>query len=152
VLTNQLKKALTRRSRVPDDATADLSGLLPFPVPMAVISLRRGTTFRAVDRDGQPVLIITDGVNSVALESGTSGLSYGVVAATRRLAESVTDFATSIGSAWEPRAGADDGRHRRDRRNPVVRDEAGRRRRLSLWRNASARHPSSRRVMAGQIW
>jgi hypothetical protein len=152
VLTNQLR-ALIRRSQPHDDATTDLSGLRPFPEPAAVISLRRGTTFHALDHDGQPVLIITDGVNSVALNSGNSGLSYGVVVAAHRLAESVTDFATSIGSAWEPRGDADHGRHRRDRRSPTVREESGRRRRLSLWRNASAtRHRSSRRVMAGQIW
>ena len=87
-----------------------------FPDPATVISLRRATTYRDLDEDGQPILIITDGVTAVALDSGLSGLSYGVVTASQRLAEAVGDFASSILAGWQRRERSAHGRHRRNRR------------------------------------
>jgi hypothetical protein len=99
----------------PDRPTRELSGH-PFPDPVSVISLRRATTYRDCDEDGQPILIISDGVTSVAFDSGLSGLSFGVVAASRRLAEAVNDFTSSITARWQARDRATGGRHRRNRR------------------------------------
>ena len=53
-------------------------------------------TYRVVDEDNQPVLIITDGVSTVALECGLSGLSFNVVVAAQGLGDAVADFAASI--------------------------------------------------------
>jgi hypothetical protein len=94
--------------------TTELGGQRGFPEPAATISLRNATTYRELDDDGQPILIITDGVTSVALESGLSGLSFSVVAASHRLADAVQDFAQSITVRWQKRESA--GRHRHNRR------------------------------------
>jgi hypothetical protein len=91
----------TPASAVPDRPTTDLSGRSPFPEPIGVISLRNSTTFRTVDEDGHPVLIITDGATTVALDCGLSGLSINAVTASRRLSEAIGDFATSIAAAWQ---------------------------------------------------
>jgi hypothetical protein len=97
-----------------DLPTTELSGQRGFPEPTAVISIRQATTYREQDEDGQPILIITDGVTTVALDSGLSGLSFGVVSASHRLADAVHDFAQSITVRWQIRESA--GRHRRNRR------------------------------------
>ena len=76
--------------------TVDLRGELPFPDPVAVLSLRDCQIYRAVDDDGQPILVLTDGVTTVALECGLKGLSPEVVAAAGRLAEGVDDFSRSV--------------------------------------------------------
>jgi hypothetical protein len=99
----------------PDAPTTELTSHRGFPEPAAVISLRRAMTYRDRDDDGQPILIITDGVTAVALDSGLSGLSYGVVAASQRLADAVADFAKSITAGWQIRERSA-GRHRRNRR------------------------------------
>ena len=99
-----------------DGPTVDLRGRLGFPEPVAVISLRGAMTFRDQDDDGQPVLIVTDGVTTVALDSGLSGLSFGVVVAAQRLAEAVGDFASSISARWQEAETPRSGRHRRNRR------------------------------------
>jgi hypothetical protein len=112
-------RAFRRASRRPrlEDATADLAGLEPFPEPTAIISLRHGRTFRALDDEGRPVLIITDGVSAAALEVGVSDLSYGVVVSARRLADAIGDFASSLDGAWDAREKAlSQGRHRRNGR------------------------------------
>jgi hypothetical protein len=108
---------------IPDLPTSELGGHRGFPEPAAVISLRNATTFREVDEDGQPILIVTDGVTSVAFDSGLSGLSYGVVTAAGRLADAVADFARSITARWQELDGQigwtprpTSGRHRRNRR------------------------------------
>jgi hypothetical protein len=119
VLTNQIGRAFRRTSRRQrlEDATADLAGLEAFPEPTVMISLRHGRTFRALDDEGRPMLIITDGVSAVALDIGVSGLSYGVVVSTRRLADAVGDFASSLDGAWDAREEAPaQGRHRRNGR------------------------------------
>jgi hypothetical protein len=82
-----------------------------------MISLRHGRTFRALDDEGRPMLIITDGVSAVALDVGVSGLSYGVVVSARRLADSIGDFASSLDGAWDARETTPpQGRHRRNGR------------------------------------
>jgi hypothetical protein len=120
VLTNQLGRAFRRgsRRRHPEDATTDLAGLEAFPELTLMISLRHGRTFRALDDEGRPMLIITDGVSAVALDVGVSGLSYGTVVSARRLADALGDFASSLDGAWHAReeATAAQGRHRRNGR------------------------------------
>jgi hypothetical protein len=86
-----------------DTSTLDLRGGLPFPEPVAALSMRSTTVYRAVDEDGQPILIVTDGVTTVALESGLSGLSEEVVAAAEGLASATRDYATSLRASWQPR-------------------------------------------------
>jgi hypothetical protein len=86
-----------------DTTTVDLKGRLPFPEPVAALSLRDCMPYRAVDDDGQPVLILTDGVTTVALECGLRGLSADIVDAAQRLAEAVGDFAVSVRAASTPR-------------------------------------------------
>jgi hypothetical protein len=81
--------------------TTELPCRRGYPEPSAVISLRRAVTYRDLDEDGHPILIITDGVTTVALDSGLSGLSPDVVAASQRLAEAVADFARSIMTCWQ---------------------------------------------------
>ena len=78
--------------------------------------MRDAVTYRDVDEDGQPILIITDGVTAVALEGGLPGLSANMVAASYRLADAVRDFATSIGARWRLRNRPGSGQHRRNRR------------------------------------
>jgi hypothetical protein len=98
----------------PDQPTTELCGRRGFPEPKATINIRNAITYRVQDADGQPILIITDGVTSVALEPGASGLTLGVVSASHRLAEAVRDFALSITLRWQKDESA--GRHRRNRR------------------------------------
>ena len=86
--------------RKPEISTVDLRGRLPFPEPAAVISLRATEVYRAVDDDNQPILILTDGVTTLALESGMSGLTPGVVSAAERLADAVKDFSQSVRATW----------------------------------------------------
>ena len=99
-----------------DGPTTDLSGQRAFPEPAVVVSLRRAMTYRVVDDDNQPVLIITDGVSTVALECGLGGLSFNVVVAAQRLGDAVADFATSIGACFLTRESRSLGHHRRNRR------------------------------------
>lgn len=100
----------------PDGPTGDVPEGRLFPEPVAVISLRNAVTYRDMDDDGQPILIITDGVTAVALDSGLAGLSVNVVVASHRLADAVRDFATSITARWQARDKGGAGRHRRNRR------------------------------------
>jgi hypothetical protein len=79
--------------------TVDLKGRLPFPEPVAVLSLRDCTVYRAVDDDEQPILIISDGVTTLSLECGLRGPSAQVVQAAERLSRGMHDFALSV-SAW----------------------------------------------------
>lgn len=79
-----------------DSTTFDLKGDLPFPDPIAVLSLRNCTAYRAIDDDRQPVLILSDGVTTLALECGLRGASEQIVTAANRLAQAVQDFATSV--------------------------------------------------------
>ena|SRR5882757_3235668 len=106
-----------------DLPTTELSGERGFPEPVAVISLRNATTYREQDEDGEPILIITDGVTTIALDSGLSGLSFGLVTASHRLADAVHDFAQSITVRWQKREAA--GRHRRNRRTVTARPQRG---------------------------
>src|SRR5262249_55626697 len=78
-----------------ETTTIDLMGELPFPEPAAVLSLRHCTVYRAADDDNQPILIVTDGVTTLALECGLQGVSAGVIEAAERLADAVHDYATS---------------------------------------------------------
>lgn len=80
-------------------------GELPFPEPTAVLSLRDSMVFRAVDDDSQPILIITDGVTTLAMECGLRGLSEDIVNAAERLAAAVHDYSVSVraASAAKPR-------------------------------------------------
>lgn len=82
-----------------ESTTVDLKGVLPFPEPIAVLSLRNCEVFRAVDDDNMPILVVTDGVTTVALECGIRGLSTAVVTAAERLADAVADYATSVRAA-----------------------------------------------------
>ena len=99
-----------------DGPTTDLSGRRAFPDPGVVVSLRKAMTYGVVDEDNQPILIITDGVSTVALECGLGGLSFNVVVAAQRLGDAVADFATSIRACFLTREGRSLGRHRRNRR------------------------------------
>jgi hypothetical protein len=110
-----------------DGPTGDLPDNWLFPEPVAVISLRNAVTYRDVDEDGQPILIITDGVTAVALDSGLTGLSFSVVVASQRLADAVRDFATSITARWQSRERSEPGRHRRNRRVLTPRQQRGNR-------------------------
>jgi hypothetical protein len=74
-------------------------GELPFPEPAAVLNLRDSMVFRAVDDDNQPILVITDGVTTLALECGLRGLSEDIVNAAERLADAVHDYALSVRAA-----------------------------------------------------
>ena len=85
-----------------ESTTVDLKGELPFPDPAGVLSLRDCAVFRAVDDDRQPVLILTDGVTTVALECGLRGASEQIVTAAHRLAEAVQDFADSVTESLRP--------------------------------------------------
>ncbi len=76
--------------------TVDLKGRLPFPDPVAVLSLRDCAVYRAVDDDDQPILVVTDGVTTVALECGLRGLSDAIVSAAQRLADGVDDYSRSV--------------------------------------------------------
>jgi hypothetical protein len=67
-----------------------------FPAPSTCLSLRHAIAYRGVDDDGEPILIISDGVCSVALESGLAGPSPEVVVAARRLAETAAEFASRM--------------------------------------------------------
>ena len=109
----------------PDGPTVDVLVNRLFPEPVAVIAMRDARTFREVDEDGHPVLIITDGVTTVALEGGLPGLSVSMVTASHRLAEAVHDFATSIGARWHLRSRPNSGRHRRNRRRLPPPDPRG---------------------------
>jgi hypothetical protein len=100
----------------PDGPTGDVPDNRLFPEPIGVISMRDAVTYRDVDEEGQPILIITDGVTAVALDGGLAGLSLNMVVASHRLAEAVRDFATSVTARWQARERAGTGRHRRNRR------------------------------------
>jgi hypothetical protein len=80
-------------------------GELPFPEPTAVLSLRDSMVFRAVDDDNQPILIITDGVTTLAMECGLRGLSDDIVNAAERLAAAVHDYAVSVRAASAVKSG-----------------------------------------------
>jgi hypothetical protein len=82
-----------------DPTTVDLKGRLPFPDPVAVLSLQSCMVFRAVDDEEQPILILTDGVTTVALECGLQGLTDEVVQRVQRLAEGATDYSRSVSAA-----------------------------------------------------
>jgi hypothetical protein len=82
-----------------ETTTSDLNGQLPFPDPIAVLSLRDCTAFRAVDDDDQPVLILSDGVTTLSLECGLRGASGQVAAAADRLSDAMRDFALSVNYA-----------------------------------------------------
>jgi hypothetical protein len=82
-----------------ETTTADLMDQLPFPDPAAVLSLRHCEVYRAVDDDEQPILIVTDGVTTLALECGLRGVSADVIDAAERLAEAVHDYASSVRAA-----------------------------------------------------
>ena len=109
----------------PDGPTADVPDNNLFPETVAIISMRDAVTYRDVDEDGQPILIITDGVTAMALDSGLSGLSLNVVEASHRLADAVLDFATSITARWQVRQRPGSGRHRRNRRQLAPRPPRG---------------------------
>jgi hypothetical protein len=79
-----------------ETTTSDLQGQLPFPDPIAVLSLRDCTAYRAVDDDDQPVMILSDGVTTLSLECGLRGASGQVAVAADRLAEAMRDFALSV--------------------------------------------------------
>ena len=83
-----------------ETTTVDLKGQLPFPDPVAALSLRDCAVFRGVDDDNQPVLILSDGVTTLFLECGLRGASEQIVAAANRVAEGVHDFATSVESSF----------------------------------------------------
>ncbi len=87
-----------------------------FPEPVAVISLRNAVTYRDMDDDGQPILIITDGVTRWLWTAVWPACSVNVVVASHRLADAVRDFATSITARWQARDKGGAGRHRRNRR------------------------------------
>jgi hypothetical protein len=91
------------------DAPPETHDDLTFPNPSAFLSLRQVTAYRGQDDDGEPILIITDGVSSIALESGLAGLSSELVVAARRLANTAEDFAAVLAEqlpdAKEPRRG-----------------------------------------------
>src|SRR5215469_748871 len=76
-----------------DDASPEPGDELTFPAPSTSLSLRHLIAYRGLDDDGEPILIITDGVSSIALESGLAGPSSEVVVAARRLAATAEDFA-----------------------------------------------------------
>lgn len=108
----------------PSDATGEAPtaeiSTRGYPNPATTVNLRDAITFRAVDQAGRPVLIISDGVRSVALESGPAGVSFGLILAARHLAEALDDFAASTTAGWQAsdpgRAEPDPrGRHRRNR-------------------------------------
>jgi hypothetical protein len=67
-----------------------------FPAPTACLSLRHVIAYRELDDDGEPILIITDGVSSIALESGLATPSSDLVVAARRLAATAEDFASVL--------------------------------------------------------
>lgn len=82
-----------------ETTTVDLMGELPFPEPVAVLSLRDSMVFRALDDDNQPILIVTDGVTTLAMECGLRGMSEEIVVAAERLADAVHDYAVSVKAA-----------------------------------------------------
>ena len=69
---------------------------LTFPTPRTSLSLRHVIAYRDVDDEGDPILIITDGVSSIALESGLAVPSSELVTAARRLAATAADFAAVL--------------------------------------------------------
>jgi hypothetical protein len=83
----------------PETTTDDLKGEPPFPEPAAVLSLRHCTVYRAADDDGQPILILTDGVTTLALECGLKGMSAELIESAERLADAVHDYAISVRAA-----------------------------------------------------
>ena len=91
--------------QLPDETTTvSLKGSLPFPDPVAVLSLRDCAVYRAVDEFEQPILILTDGVTTVALECGPKGLAGDVAETARRLADGVRDFSQSVSASVGPAA------------------------------------------------
>jgi hypothetical protein len=76
-----------------DDPASEPSDSPAFPT---TLSLRHMVAYPVLDDDGVPVLILTDGVSAVALESGLAGPCAEVVVAARRLGAVADDFAASI--------------------------------------------------------
>jgi hypothetical protein len=87
------------------------------PVPSTSLSLRHAMAYRGVDDDGEPVLIITDGVSSVSLETGLAGLSIDLVAAARQLAATAEDFASTMAALLPEPQERRPGRRPPNRRN-----------------------------------
>jgi hypothetical protein len=67
-----------------------------FPTLSTSLSLRHVTAYRSQDDEGEPILIITDGVSTIALESGLASPSSELVVAARRLAATAEDFAAVL--------------------------------------------------------
>src|SRR6185369_5548611 len=88
-----------------------------FPLPGTSLSLRHVIAYRGFDDDGDPVLIISDGVSSVALESGLAGPSLEVVVAARRLAATAEDFASAMAELLPEHKERRPGRRPPNRRN-----------------------------------
>lgn len=84
-----------------ETTTVDLKGQLPFPDPVAALSLRDCAVYHGVDDDNQPVLILSDGVTTLFLECGLRGASEQIVTAANRLAVAVQDFATSVENSFQ---------------------------------------------------
>jgi hypothetical protein len=79
-----------------DEPSVDLVESPTFPIPNVTLSLRHAIAYRGRDDDGEPILIISDGVSAVALESGLSGPSPEVVVAARGLAAIAEVFARGM--------------------------------------------------------
>jgi len=106
---------------VRDDETPAAAGDTPaFPTPSTILSLPHVIAYRGRDDDGEPSLIITDGVSAIALEGGLSGPSAEAVAAARRLAATAEEFAAGIAELLP-----DANDHRPGRRPPNRRNVPG---------------------------
>jgi hypothetical protein len=79
-----------------DEPPAEPADNPTFPIPSTTLSLPHVIAYRGRDDDGEPSLIITDGVSAVALESGLSGPSAEAVVAARRLAATALEFAAGV--------------------------------------------------------
>jgi hypothetical protein len=100
-----------------DGSTIEPDEDLTFPIPNTALSLRHTVAYRGVDEDGEPVLIISDGVSSVALESGLYGASTEVVFAARRLAGATEEFAMTMAEQLPESKERRPGRRPPNRRN-----------------------------------
>ncbi len=81
--------------RRPEPPTEPIEGMA-FPVPTTSLSLRHAVSFLGTNDDGEPILIISDGVSAVAFEAGIAGPSVEAVAATQKLAANTADFAAAM--------------------------------------------------------
>lgn len=95
MLTNNPNASMDQ-SGTNDFETESDTGCGLFPDPSARINLRDCATYRAVDDDDQPVLVITDGVTTVTLECGLQGPTPALVTAAGRLSGAVGAFATLV--------------------------------------------------------